>query len=100
MKLIMGVLVVLIMAFTLVSIGEAGTCSLFKDNPGASSGTHKVPADAGVKDADRPGQFSTGTPGPCIESPAYPIYSNAREITCSTNDKDRRVQEPMGSCGF
>jgi len=100
MKSIVSVLAVMIMAFALVSTGEAAVLSCRNDNPGVSVETCNTLAGDGFKDADRAGDFSTGNPYPCIASPAYPDYVNARAIPCPVNEKARRVPEPMGSPGL
>ena len=84
MRKVMSTLVVLTMAFALVSISAAG-------------------GNVSAKDADNPGHFFTGTPYPCgIESPAYTDYIDARPAPCTARDRDssRRAPEPMGSPGF
>ena len=83
-KWIVSGLVVLAMAFALVSSSAAG-------------------GNVSAKDADNPGHFFTGTPYPCgIESPAYTDYIDARPAPCTARDRDssRRAPEPMGSPGF
>jgi len=76
-KSIVSGLVVLAMAFALVSSSAAS---------GSVSAT----------DAD-PGYFLTG-PYPCgVESPAYTDYINARPAPCTTRDRDRQLPEFMGS---
>ncbi|MGA3118815.1 MAG: hypothetical protein ABSF90_30885 [Syntrophobacteraceae bacterium] len=83
-KWIVSGLVVLAMAFALVSSSAAGW-------------------NVSAKDADNPGHFSTGTPYPCgVESPAYTDYIDARALPCTERDRDssRRTPEPMGSPGF
>ncbi len=77
-------LVVLAMAFALVSSSAAS-------------------GNVSAKDADNPGHFSTGTPYACgVESPAYLDYTDAKPAPCTDRDRDssRRVPEPMGSPGF
>jgi hypothetical protein len=85
MRSIKSVLVVLIVGLALVAYGNipevagavgpmcwAGFC------PDMS----KVDANS-LRDADRaPGHFPTGTPYPCIASPAYTDYINARGVPC------------------
>ena len=101
MRKVMSTLVVLTMAFALVSSSAAG-------------------GNVSAKDADNPGHFFTGTPYPCgIESPAYTDYIDARPAPCdrdqnvSAKDADKnhlstgknpsalkRTPEPMGSPRF
>ncbi len=86
-KWIVSGLVVLMMAFALVSSSAAGWCPFC---PNANAG-------------DNPGHFLTGTPYPCgIESPAYTDYIDARPAPCTARDRDSsgRAPEPMGSPGF
>ena len=103
MKSIVRVWVVLIMAFALVSIGEAGTGYSHNDSLAALVETHNGHADAGAGDADNPGYFPAGSPYRCIASPAYLDYTDARAVPC---DQDRdpsrsiRTPNPMGSPGF
>jgi hypothetical protein len=83
-KSIVSGLVVLAMAFALVSSSAAS-------------------GNVSAKDADNPGHFLTGTPYPCgIASPARPDYVDAVPLPCTERDRDssRRVPEPMGSPGF
>jgi len=83
-KWIVSGLVVLAMAFALVSISAAG-------------------GNVSAKDADNPGHFFTGTPYPCgVQSPAYLDYTDAHAVPCTERDRDsfKRTPEPMGSPGF
>ena len=75
MRTVMSILVVLMMAFALVSSSEAGWFPY------------------------SPGDFS---PYACIASPAYAHYTDARAVPCTERDGDRsrQVSEPMGSPGF
>ncbi len=100
MKSIMSALVVLMMAVALVSIGGAAIGSLDNHTPAGVAVPHNSTAGAGVRDADNPGVFPTGTPYPCIASPAYLDYTNARAVPCPLNDEARRVPDPMGSPGL
>ncbi len=100
MKSIMSALVVLIMAFALVSIGEVATGSSNDYTPAGVAVAHNSHAGAGVRDADNPGVFPTGTPFPCIASPAYADYTDAVAVPCPVNEKTRRVPDPMGSPGL
>jgi len=99
MKAMMSVLIVMIMAFALVSISEAGWCPFCSN------------ANSGV---------ASGTPYPCgVQSPAYLDYTDARPASCdrdenvSAKDADKnhlstgknpsalkRTPEPMGSPRF
>jgi hypothetical protein len=99
-KAIVSVWVALIMVFALVSIGEAGTGSSYNGNLAALVETHNGHADAGTKDADNPGYFPAGSPYPCIASPAYTDYAEARAVPCPVNERARRVPDPMGSPGY
>ena len=94
MKAIKSGLAVLVVALALVSSGLAYSWSYNNDNPAVSVDP------AGFKDADRPGHLPTGSPYPCIASPAYLDYTDALAATCSLKEKARRVPEPMGSPGF
>ncbi len=81
-KAIVSGLVMLAMAFALVSISEAGWCPFC---PNANSGV------------------TSGTPYPCgVQSPARPDYVDAVPLPCTERDRDsfRRTPEPMGSPGF
>ncbi|MGO9020935.1 MAG: hypothetical protein ACLQVJ_21540 [Syntrophobacteraceae bacterium] len=83
-KWIVSGLVVLAMAFALVSISAAG-------------------GNVSAKDADNPGHFFTWSPYPCgVEGPAYTDYIDARPAPCAARDRDSsgRAPEPMGSPGF
>ncbi len=92
MKVMMSVLIVMIMAFALVSNSQAGWCPFCsKDNSVSVS----------AKDADNTGHISAVTPYPCgVESPAYLDYIDAHAVPC---DRERgpsaseRAPEPMGS---
>ncbi len=94
MRSIMSGLVVLVMAFALVSSANAGCWSFCNDNPAVSADP------VGFKDADRPSQSLPGAPYPCIASPAYPDYTNARAIACPANEEATRVPMFMGSPGL
>ena len=74
MRSIMSALIVLVMVFTVVSAGVAATNG---------------------KDADRPGNFPTGHPYPCIASPAYADYTDAKNGPCPV--EPRVTPDPMGS---
>ena len=100
MKAMMSVVFAMIMAFALVSIGEAGTGSSCNFNAGAISAAHNTPVGVGVRDADRAGNIIEGTQFPCIGSPAYTDYADARAVPCPMGGHDRRVPEPMGSPGY
>ncbi len=100
MKSIISALVVLMMAFALVSIGEAASGTFNNYTPAAIAVAHNTTAGAGVRDADNPGVFPTGTPYPCIASPAYPDYTDAVAVPCHLNEETRRVPDPMGSPGL
>ncbi len=100
MKSIVSVWVVLIMAFVLVSIGEAGTGSSYNDNLAALIETHNGHADAGARDADNSGYLPAGSPYPCIASPAYADYAEARAVPCPVNQRVGQVPDPMGSPGY
>ncbi len=104
MKAIVSVWVVLIMAFALVAIGEAGTGSSYNDNLAALVETHNGHADAGAGDADNSGYFPAGSPYPCgVESPAYLDYTGARAVPCHQDrelSRTLRTPNPMGSPGF
>lgn len=100
MKSVMRVLVLMIMVFALVSIGEVGTGYSNNDNSAVFVQTHNAPAGANVRDADNPGYLPAGTPYSCIASPAYTDYIDARAVPCPLNEKDRRVPDPMGSPGW
>ncbi len=83
-KLIVSGLVVLAMAFALVSSSAAS-------------------GNVSAKDADNPGHFSKGTPYTCgVESPAYIDYTDVSAVPCTERDRDsyRRTPDPMGSPGF
>ena len=95
MRSIMSALIVLVMVFAMVSIGEAGWLPCCKANSEASA-----PAGANARDADNPGSFPTGTPYPCIASPAYTHYTDAKNGTCPPPEKRRVVPDVMGSLGF
>ena len=82
MKAIVSVWVVLIMAFALVSIGEAGTGSSYNDNLAALVETHNGHADAGAGDADNSGYLPAGSPYPCDCVAAYLDYAEARAVPC------------------
>jgi len=64
MRSIMSALIVMVMMFAMVSIGEIDT------------------------------------PYPCIASPAYTHYTDARNGTCPPPEKDLKTPEPMGSPGL
>lgn len=88
MKVVMGVLIVMVVAFALVSSGDAGWFS--NANSGAVSGN--------VIAADNPGF----PPYPCIASPAYTDYTDARAVSCDLDraTESRRTPDIMGSPGF
>jgi hypothetical protein len=94
MKKVMSVFVALFVAFALVSVSEAGCFPGCKANTEAAVGTN-------VRDADnpgKPGNFPSGTPYPCISSPAYTHYTDAKNGPCPT---DRKVTpDPMGTEGY
>jgi hypothetical protein len=99
MKAMMSVLIVMIMAFALVSISEAGWCPFCSNaNSGVASG------NVNAKDTDNPGHFSAVTPYPCgVESPAYLDYTDAHAVPCDRErgpSKSERAPEPMGSPSF
>jgi len=75
MRKIMSALIVLAMMFALVSIGEAGWLP-------------------------NTGNFLTGNPYPCIASPAYTHFTDAKNGVCPTADKVKVTPDPMGSPGF
>ena len=84
MRKVMSTLVVLTMAFALVSSSAAG-------------------GNVSAKDADRPRHFPTWMPYPCgVASPAYLDYTDAVALPCTDRDREssRRVPKPMGSRGF
>jgi hypothetical protein len=84
MKTVTSILVVLMMAFALVSSSAAG-------------------GNVSAKDADNPGHVSTWTPYPCgVASPAYLDYTEAVALPCTERDRDpaRVTPEPMSSPGF
>jgi hypothetical protein len=93
MRSIMSALIVLSMTFAMVSIGEAGWFPCCKANTEAS-------APANARDADIAGHFPTGTPYPCIASPAYTHYTDAKNGPCSPPEKLRVVPDAMGSPGY
>jgi hypothetical protein len=75
----MSALVVFVMMFALVSIGEAG----WLPNP------------------PNLGNFLTGeSPYPCIASPAYTHYTGAKNGPCPAPERRRVTPEPMGSPGL
>jgi hypothetical protein len=92
MKAMIGVLVVMIMAFALVSSGEAGTFSC--DNCVAMTAGHNIIENVSAKDAGTTGLF------PCGAEPAYPGYINARAVPCTANTLSPRVPDPMGAVGY
>ena len=96
MKAITSVLVLTFMAFALVSTGEAAIWSCCSDNPGVFAETLNTTTGDGFRDADRTGNLPTGTPYPCIASPAYSDYIDASAVSCSLKDKATRVPEHMG----
>jgi len=79
MKPIMTVLMVLFMTFAMLSIAEAGW----------------LPANG--EDAYVPGHLN---PYPCIVSPAYTHYTDAKNGTCPAPEKRKVTPEPMGSPGI
>jgi hypothetical protein len=91
----MGALIVLVMMIAMVSIGEAGWLPCCKANTEAS-----VPAGAKARDADNPGHFPTGNPHPCVASPVYTHYTDAKNGFCPPPEKRRFTPDPMGSPGF
>ena len=91
MKKVMSVFVVLFVVFTLVSVSGAGWFPCCKANAEAAAGTN-------VRDADNPGHFPSGTPYPCIASPAYTHYTDATNGPCPT--EKRVTPDPMGGLGF
>jgi hypothetical protein len=88
-KSIVSGLVVLAMAFALVSSVEAYSSS--NDNQAVSAATDSF------KDADRADRLPSGTPYPCIASPAYLDYAEARAVPCTLDEETRRVPMSMGS---
>ncbi len=84
MRTVMSILVVLMIAFALVSSSEAGwagNCPVFGCNAVHSP---------------------TYNPYRCgVEGPAYTDYIDARALPCTERDRDSsgRVTEPMGSPG-
>jgi hypothetical protein len=89
------------MMFAMVSASEAGCFSWFQCNATSSVQAANTPADASARDMDRPGNVLTGgSPYPCIASPAYVDYTDARAVPCSVKDTAQRAPNPMGSPGF
>ena len=86
MKAIKSGLVVLVMTLALVSSGQAFSLFSYNDNSAVS--------------ADPAGHFPTGSPFPCIVSPAYPDYANARAISCPVDEETRRVPMHVGGPGL
>jgi len=100
MRKIMSALIVLAMVFALVSISEAGCFSCFKLPCCKANSEAAAPAGAYARDADSPGSFPTGTPYPCIASPAYTDYTDAKNGACPSPAKRSAAPDPMGSPGL
>jgi len=81
----MSILVVLMMAFALVSSGEAGWFPFCcNDNHGTNSAAQNTAGNLSAKDADRAGHFPTWMPYRCgVASPAYTDYIDARALPCT-----------------
>ncbi len=85
MKKTMSVMFVMIMAFALVSVSEAGAGSMYDDNAVLLSGAHNTIIYVSATDADLAGSAAEWGRFPCPSGPAFTDYTDAIEVPCAPN---------------
>lgn len=99
-KMLISVFIVMIMALSMVSIGEAGACPCSNGNLALSAVSHNGSAGAAVRDADRAGDLAALSHYSCVTGPARTDYVGIHFVPCPTNAKVDSVPNPMGSPGW